>query len=99
MSRRLAALVAVFSAVVLVGISMLVLGRTEHVLRPIHRQPSTVPLPSLPVPTATEPHPHSVVTPGAFCDREGANGATKDGTPMRCTRKPGEDRATWRSDG
>jgi len=33
------------------------------------------------------------VTPGAFCDREGAQGVTESGTPMVC-KGPGELR--WR---
>lgn len=51
-----------------------------------------------PVVTVTEPHPDFVVTPGAFCDYEGANGATERGTPMRCKRESGEDRPRWRAD-
>ncbi|GGM83226.1 hypothetical protein GCM10007977_100710 [Dactylosporangium sucinum] len=38
-----------------------------------------------------------IVTPGAFCSPEGAIGYTSKGTKMRCTRKPGEDRARWRA--
>ncbi|GAA2479912.1 hypothetical protein [Winogradskya humida] len=50
-----------------------------------------------PKPTTTAPPPApAVVRPGAFCSPEGATGITRKGTPMICTRKPGEERARWR---
>ncbi|MEU0560008.1 hypothetical protein [Dactylosporangium sp. NPDC006015] len=58
-------------------------------------------------PTTTKPAPpkttapagggNNNVHPGAFCSPEGAIGHTSTGTLMRCTRKPGEDRARWRA--
>ena len=101
--RRLAALAAVFGAVVLVGLGLALLGGVQGYVKPMSPSfspsPSVAPpSPSAPVATVTEPHPDFVVTPGAFCDHEGANGASKDGKPMRCVRRPGEDRARWRAD-
>jgi outer membrane biosynthesis protein TonB len=54
-----------------------------------------------PKPTTKKPTPKpttaGAVHPGAFCSPEGATGRTSKGTPMRCTRKAGEDRARWRA--
>lgn len=113
MSRRTAALVAVFSAVVLVGVGLVALGGTEGAVKPIQPSSPTIAPPASPSPvvTVTEPHPDSpteepaaegppdvpTVTAGAYCDPVGARGVTKRGTPMRCTRKPGDARARWRS--
>lgn len=36
------------------------------------------------------------VTPGAYCDLEGAHGTSPKGRAMRCRLKPGEERPRWR---
>ncbi|HET8599208.1 MAG TPA: HNH endonuclease family protein, partial [Segeticoccus sp.] len=84
-----------------------VIPAPTHTPRPAHPTPqprrTTPPPPPRPKPTPTRTTPPSaapyegVVHPGAFCAPEGARGVTTKGTPMRCTRKPGEDRARWRS--
>lgn len=64
--------------------------------------PIPSPTPS-PIPSVTElPHPDTpataeAVTPGAYCDPEGARGRTDTGRPMTCIRKPGETRPRWRT--
>lgn len=58
--------------------------------------PTTVRPKPAPTRTTPPPPPAAAVHPGAFCSPEGATGHTAKGTLMRCTRKPGEDRARWR---
>lgn len=118
MSGRVAALVGVFVAVVVVGVGLVTLGGVEGYVKPIaptssaSAAPSRVPEPhpdwqpttAAPTdpaaPTTGAPEePPATVTAGAYCDTVGARGVTKKGTPMRCTRKAGEDRPRWRSGG
>ncbi|MFG1842853.1 hypothetical protein ACGFH8_31005 [Micromonospora sp. NPDC049175] len=63
-------------------------------------KPKTTTVKPKPKPTTAKPSTPSVrqgVHPGAFCAPEGARGVTSKGTPMRCTRKAGEERARWRA--
>lgn len=53
-----------------------------------------------PVPTASTVKPGTSqkgVTPGAFCSPQGATGYTRKDARMRCTIKPGDERARWRA--
>ncbi|MGH3390811.1 MAG: protein kinase domain-containing protein, partial [Actinomadura sp.] len=60
------------------------------------KTPTRRPRPTGTSSASSSPSPQ-VVTPGAFCAPEGATGVTSAGTPMRCTRKAGEDQPRWRS--
>lgn len=55
-----------------------------------------VPKPAAP-PKPQAPTPVHGVHPGAFCAPQGALGLTVRGTLMRCSTKPGDSRARWRS--
>lgn len=77
---------------------------------PTPEQPTPTPEPPTPTPVPPTPTPipaaapaapsgevQQGVRPGAFCSPEGARGVTSKGTPMVCSKKPGDIRARWRS--
>jgi hypothetical protein len=63
--------------------------------KPEMRHRSVSPKPSK-LQRSTSPEPRAV-TPGAFCEPEGATGRTSAGTPMICTSKGPGTRPRWRS--
>ncbi|MGW3096312.1 hypothetical protein ACWDCC_23130 [Streptomyces sp. NPDC001102] len=46
--------------------------------------------------TSSSPAPGGFVHPGAWCSHVGATGRTDRGTPMVCSRRPGDDQPRWR---
>jgi hypothetical protein len=78
------------------GVGDVAVWDAKHLDRkPEIRARSTSTKPSKPQRSAS-PKPRAV-TPGAFCEPEGATGRTSAGTPMICTSKGPGTRPRWRS--